>query len=181
MRDGATELVNENTFARTYDGMIGWKASHSEDSGWCIAAGAEKDDMKCAAVVLGSPDEDSRFDLARKLLKDGFSKYTITIPGFSSEFMKPVAVRGGISENVDIEAKSLYGLVVPKSDTSLTSVMVLPLYVHAPVEKGRKIGSIAFYNGDLMMLETDLVAKEDVEAMTIRMAVEKLLVKLCKL
>ena len=181
LRDGATELVNENTFARTYDGMIGWKASHSEDSGWCIAAGAEKDDMKCAAVVLGSPDEDSRFDLARKLLKDGFSKYTITIPGFSSEFMKPVAVRGGISENVDIEAKSLYGLVVPKSDTSLTSVMVLPLYVHAPVEKGRKIGSIAFYNGDLMMLETDLVAKEDVEAMTIRMAVEKLLVKLCKL
>lgn len=181
LRDGATELVNENTFARTYDGMIGWKASHSESSGWCIAAGAEKDGMRCAAVVLGCPDEDSRFDLAKRLLKDGFSKYTIALPGFSSEFMKPIAVRGGTSENVDIETKTLSGLVVPKSDTSLKAVMVLPLYVHAPVEKGRKIGSIAFYNGDLMLLETDLVAKEGVEAMTVRMAVEKLLVKLCKL
>lgn len=181
LRDGGTELVNENTFARTYDGMIGWKASHSESTGWCIAAGAEKNDMKCAAIVLGAEDEDSRFALARQLLKDGFSKYVLTIPGFSSEFMKPVTVRGGVSENVDVEAEGLSGLVVPKSDTSLKTVLVLPKYVCAPVEKGRKIGCIAFYNGDTLLLETDLVATEDVEAMTIRSAVEKMLVKLCKL
>ncbi len=181
LRDGGTELVNENTFAHTYEGMIGWKASHSEGTGWCIAAGAEKNDMKCAAIVLGAEDEDSRFALARQLLKDGFSKYVLTIPGFSSEFMKPVTVRGGVSENVDVEAEGLSGLVVPKSDTSLKTVLVLPKYVCAPVEKGRKIGCIAFYNGDTLLLETDLVATEDVEAMTIRSAVEKMLVKLCKL
>lgn len=181
LRDGATELVNENTFARTYEGMIGWKASHSESSGWCIAAGAENNGMRCAAVILGAEDEDSRFALARQLLRDGFSKYTLTLPGFSSEFMKPVSVRGGVCGNVDVEAKDLSGIVVPKSDTALKAVMVLPLYVHAPVEKGRKIGSIAFYNGDSLLLETDLVAKEDVAAMTIGIAVEKILGKLCKL
>lgn len=181
LRDGATELVNENTFARTYDGMTGWKASHSELSGWCIAAGAEKGGMKCAAVVLGCPDEDSRFVLARQLLKDGFSKYMLTLPGFSSEFIRPVAVRGGVCGNVDIEAKDLSGLVVPKSDPALKAVLVLPHYVSAPVEKGRKIGSIAFYNGDTLLLETELVAKEDVEAETLRTSVEKILVKLCKL
>lgn len=181
LRDGATELVNENTFARTYEGMTGWKASHTEKSGWCIAAGAERNGMECAAVILGAEDKDSRFAMARELLKNGFSKYMLTLPGFSSEFMKPVPVKGGVSENVDVEAEGLTGLVVPKTDSALKAVLVLPKYVHAPIEKGQKIGSIAFYNGDTLLLETALVAEESVEAMTISTAVEKMLVKLCKL
>lgn len=181
LRDGATELVNENTFARTYEGMTGWKASHTEKSGWCIAAGAERNGMECAAIILGAKDKDSRFAMARELFKQGFSKYMLTLPGFSSEFMKPVPVKGGVSENVDVEAEGLTGLVVPKTNSALKAVLVLPKYVHAPVEKGKKIGSIAFYNGDTLLLETALVAKENVEAMTISTAVEKILVKLCKL
>lgn len=181
LRDGATELVNENTFARTYEGMTGWKAGHSEASGWCIAAGAERDGMECAAVILGSPDEDSRFAYARKLLKKGFSQYTITLPGFSPEHMKPVRVRGGISHSVELRAESLSGLVVPASDTSLEAVMVLPRYIHAPVEAGRPVGTIAFYNGDVLLHETPLVAKESVDAMTASEAVRKLLVRLCKI
>ncbi|MBQ8687151.1 MAG: D-alanyl-D-alanine carboxypeptidase [Ruminococcus sp.] len=181
LRDGATELVNENTFARTYEGMIGWKAGHSEAAGWCIAAGAEKDGMQCAAVILGSPDEDSRFALARTLLRKGFSQYQVTLPGYSSEFMKPVAVRGGIAQYVETEAASLQGLVVPRSDPALTTVLVLPDYIRAPVEKGRCIGVAAFYNGDTLLLETPLVAKESVAEMTIGEAIRKIVVKMCKL
>ncbi len=181
LRDGGTELVNENTFARTYEGMTGWKASHSEASGWCIAAGAERDGMECAAVILGMPDEESRFAYARQLLKGSFTRYTITLPGFSAEHMKPVPVKGGTSGSVEIRAESLSGLVVPSSDMTLTAVIVLPKYVHAPVEAGRAIGTAAFYNGDQLLYETDLVAKEPVKAMTVSLAAEKLLVKLCKL
>lgn len=181
LRDGATELVNENTFARTYDGMTGWKAGHSEASGWCIAAGAERDGMECAAVILGSPDEDSRFAYARKLLKQGFSQYILTLPGFSPEHMKPVRVRGGVSRSVELEADRLTGLVVPAADTALEAVIVLPRYIHAPVEEGRPVGTIAFYNGDMLLYETSLVAKESVEAMTTSVAVRKLLFKLCKM
>lgn len=181
LRDGATELVNENTLARTYEGMTGWKAGHSDAAGWCIAAGAERDGMECAAVILGSPDDDSRFAYARKLLKKGFSQYTLTLPGFSSEFMKPVKVKGGVSGSVETVVKDLSGLVVPVNDTSLETVLVLPEYVHAPVEKGRRIGTIAFYNGDTLLLEASLEAGESVEKMSMRVAAEKILVKLCKL
>ncbi len=181
LRDGATELVNENTFARTYEGMTGWKAGHSDASGWCIAVGVERDGMECAAVILGSPDEDSRFVYARKLLKECFVKYTVTLPGFSGEHMKPVKVKGGTSGSVEIRAESLSGLVVPSANTALTAVIVLPKYVHAPVEAGKAIGTIAFYNDDVLLYETKLVAKEPVEAMTVSLAAEKLLVKLCKL
>ena len=181
LRDGATELVNENTFARTYEGMIGWKAGHSETAGWCIAAGAEREGMQCAAVVLGSPDEDSRFALAKTLLRKGFSQYQVTLPGYSSEFMKPVSVRGGVARSVELEAASLEGLVVPQSDPALTTVLVLPDYVRAPVQQGQTLGLAAFYNGDTLLLETSLVAKESVEEMTFVEAAKKILVKLCKL
>lgn len=39
LRGDATELVNENTFARTDETSIGFKACHSESEGWSIAAG----------------------------------------------------------------------------------------------------------------------------------------------
>ena len=181
LRDGATELVNENTFARTYEGMIGWKAGHSETAGWCIAAGAEREGKQCAAGVLGSPDEDSRFALAKTLLRKGFSQYQVTLPGYSSEFMKPVSVRGGVARSVELEAASLEGLVVPQSDPALTTVLVLPDYVRAPVQQGQTLGLAAFYNVDTILLETSIVAKESVEEMTFVEAAKKILVKLCKL
>ena len=53
LRGEETELVNENTFARTDDTSIGFKACHTEADGWSIAAGAERKQMKCIAVVLG--------------------------------------------------------------------------------------------------------------------------------
>ncbi len=181
IRDGTTELVSENTFARTYEGMIGWKAGHSEAAGQCLAAGAERDGMQCAAVILGAPDEDSRFAMAKKLLRQGFSQYRVTLTGYSSEFLKPIAVRGGRQQSVETVAESLTGLVVPRSDPGLETVLVLPDYVRAPVQEGQVIGLAAFYNGDTLLLETPLLAKESVEAMTIRSAIEKLLVKLCNI
>ncbi|MBQ8515927.1 MAG: D-alanyl-D-alanine carboxypeptidase [Ruminococcus sp.] len=181
LRDGATELVSENTFARTYEGMTGWKAGHSDAAGWCIAAGAEKDGMECVVVVLDAADEDVRFALARTLLRQGFSQYQVTLPGYSSEFMKPISVRGGLSRSVELEAAGLEGLVVPKSDPSLTTVLVLPDYVYAPVEQGQTVGMAAFYNGDTLLLETPLVAGASVEEMTIKAAWQRLLVKMCKL
>ena len=52
LRGDATELVNENTFARTDETSIGFKACHSESEGWSIAAGAERNGMQCVAVAL---------------------------------------------------------------------------------------------------------------------------------
>ena len=38
LRDGSTELVNENYLTRTYDGLTGIKASHLGDDNYCIIA-----------------------------------------------------------------------------------------------------------------------------------------------
>lgn len=181
LRGEETELVNENTFARTDDTGIGFKACHTEADGWSIAAGAERKQMKCIAVVLGCQTDDSRFALAKSLLRRGFAGWQVVQPAFSAEFLYPVTVRGGICRSVLVEPKRLQGLVVPKSDQELETVLVLPRYVLAPVKKGQRLGRAAFYHGDTLLDETAVVASDSVRLRNFEDSLSQFVVKLLKL
>ncbi|MGN0613320.1 MAG: hypothetical protein ACI4JB_05405, partial [Porcipelethomonas sp.] len=106
---------------------------------------------------------------------EGFSSYKVTTPEFSSEFLMPVKVRGGADKAVGIRAGSLRELVVPKSSGEMSTAVLLPEYVDAPVKKGQVIGKIGFYNGDTLLYETDLLAAEEVKKMDFGKAIDKYL------
>lgn len=179
IKEGQTELVNENTLARTYDRHIGFKAAHSEQSGYCIAEGGRSENgTSYIAVVLGAPDEDVAFSAAKSLVKKGFSDYKVTVPGFLDELMRPLQVRNGVDSAIELRLKSQRAVVVPKGVRELSNVIVVPEYVTAPLEKGQKIGTAAFYNGDTLVYETDIVANDDVEKLTLGYVFKKMLLNL---
>lgn len=163
VRSGQTELVNENRLVRTYEGVTGMKAGRSEQSGFSLVLTAERGEVAFISVVLGCDDKDERFGIAKSLMSDGFSSYKVTAPAFSDEFLKPVTVRGGKADAVMIKALKLEELVVPKSCSELSTAVLLPDYIEAPVKKGQIVGRVGFYNGDTLLFETDLVAAEKVE------------------
>lgn len=171
VRNGQTEVVNENKLVRTYDGITGLKASHSEESGYCLAMAAERDGKKYIAVVLGCVDEDERFSAGKSLMSDGFAYFKVTTPSFSGEFIKPVTVRGGLDRAVSITAGSLDGLVVPENNGEITTVVFMPEYIDAPVKKGQRIGCVGFYNGDTLLYETDLITEEAVEKISFKSSI----------
>ncbi|MGN0620953.1 MAG: D-alanyl-D-alanine carboxypeptidase family protein [Porcipelethomonas sp.] len=175
VRNGQTEIVNENRLVRSYKGLIGMKASHSEQSGYSLAAAASSDGKTYISVVLGCSDKDERFSLGKELLGIGFSSYRVTTPSFSDEFLRPVEVKGGTDRAVEIEAETLEGLVVPKSSKEPDTVIVIPLYLNAPVKKGQTIGKLGFYNGDSLIYETNLVAASSVDSMSMKIAVKRFL------
>ena len=181
LRGEATELVNENTFSRTDETSIGFKACHSEAEGWSIAAGARRNGMQCVAVVLGCGDTDSRFTLAKQLLRKGFAGWKVVQPQLSGEFLYPVQVRGGVERAVLAESGPLKGLVVPRSCTELETVMVLPRFVQAPVRKGQKLGHAAFYQGDTLLYETDVAAADAVPVRDFWDALYQITVKMLKM
>ncbi len=166
IRDGQTEIVNENRLVRTYEGIIGFKASHSDSSGYCLAIAAEREGKRYIAIVLGENDKDERFSTAKSLLSDGFSYFKLTTPSFSGEFIKPVTVKGGLDRAVCITAGSLKGMVVPENNGEISTVVMIPEYIDAPVKKGQKIGCVGFYNGDTLIYETDLITETSVKAMS---------------
>lgn len=162
LRDGATELVSENTLTKKYEGLRGFKAGHGEACGYTLAAAAERDGFCCIAVVLGCEDEDTRFSKGKSLLAKGFAGYTVTTPDFSTEFMKPVTVRHGMDSAVLTEPLQLVSAAIPKGE-SVSCVVVLPNYAEAPVRAGDVLGCVAFYCGDTMLYETALCAAASVE------------------
>ena len=181
IKEGQTELVNENTLARTYEQHIGFKASHSEQSGFCIAEGGKSaDGTVYIAVVLGAPDEDISFSMAKQLVKKGFSDYRVTVPGFLDELLRPVTVRDGVDSAVEVRLRSQSTIVIPKGVSELSNVIVMPAYICAPVKKGQKIGTAAFYNGDTLVYETDIVTQSAVEKLSYGYIFKEMLLKLIK-
>ena len=179
IKEGQTELVSENTLARNYDQHIGFKAAHSEQSGYCIAEGGESEDgTSYIAVVLGAPDEDTSFSTAKQLVKKGFSDYRVTVPGFLDELLRPVRVKDGIDSAVEVGLRSQSTIVIPRGVSELSNVIVMPEYVSAPVEKGQKIGTAAFHNGDTLVYETDIITQSDVEKLSYGYIFKRMLLNL---
>ena len=181
VKEGQTELVNENTLSRTYDKHIGFKASHSERSGYCAAEGGVNDSGVCyIAVVLGAADEDGSLGGAKKLVNSGFSGYKVTATMFPDEMLKPMKVRGGTESAVEIRLRCQSRLVVPKGVEELSTVVVLPEYISAPLKKGQKIGTAGFYSEKNLVCETDIIAGGDVEKLTWKFVFKKMLLNLLK-
>lgn len=179
IKEGQTELVNENTLARTFEQHIGFKAAHSEQSGYCIAEGGRSaDGTTYIAVVLGASDEDTSFAEAKRLVKKGFSDYKVTVPGFLDEMLLPVRVKNGVDSAVEIGLRSQNTIVIPKGTGELSNLIVVPEYVNAPLKKGQKIGTAAFYNGDTLVYETDVVVLNDVEKLSYAYIFKKMLLNL---
>ena len=120
----------------------------------------------------------NRYD-ADHLTEEAFQRAIPT--AFSAEFLYPVTVRGGICRSVLVEPKRLQGLVVPKSDQELETVLVLPRYVLAPVKKGQRLGRAAFYHGDTLLDETAVVASDSVRLRNFGDSLSQFVVKLLKL
>ena len=180
VRDGLTEVVNENKLVRDYEGVTGLKACHSELSGCALILSAERNGSSFTAVVLGCDDEDERFKEAKQMMSTAFSSYKVTTPDFSNEFIRPVPVHGGVEKAVMVGAGDISELIVPKSGGELSAAVMIPEYVDAPVKKGQKVGAIGFYNGKTLLYETNLVALDEVEKRGFWSSIAKCLIVLYK-
>lgn len=179
VRNDQTELVNENVFARTYEQMIGFKACHSEESGYCAAEGAadENGDIYIS-VVLGAEDSDLSLSTSKYLIKYGFRNFHVVDAAFPDEMMMPVPVRRGESDSVEIMLERSKLAAVPTGSGELMSAAVLPVFLNAPVRKGQRIGSVGFYSGKTLVCETDIIVKTAVDKMNIGFVFRKMLFNL---
>lgn len=179
VKNGRVELVSENTLTRTYDRHIGFKACHSEEAGYCAAEGGRSETGTAyVAVVLGAADEEVSLGMAKSLVKKGFTDYRVTSTMFPDEMLMPVKVKNGVDIAVELLIKEQSDITVPRGGGELRTVVVLPEYITAPVRKGQPVGTAAFYNGDSLVFETDIIAKSDVPELGLIYVFRAMLLKL---
>ncbi len=88
-------LNNTNALLRTYDKADGVKTGFTNGANRCLIASATQDDLKLIAVVLGSDTSQIRFDDAKTILEDTFSKYKLfDISNFLNVYINIPVIKG---------------------------------------------------------------------------------------
>lgn len=149
--------------AAKYDGTTGIKTGFTPEAGGCLVSGAERDGTEFIAVVLGSSDS-GRFGDSIALLDFGFENYKSVTALEADTEMGTIKVKNGEFNKLGLILSRPAGITLPKeaSESIVTTRIVLPESVQAPVEKGQQIGTVEVYEGDSLRGEVPILATKDI-------------------
>jgi len=164
LRDGKFELANTNRLVRFYSGATGLKTGSTSQAGCCLSATAQRDGMSLVAVVLGAPNTKTRFSSATTLLNHGFSGYSVKKQVEKGEPTGLVNVLKGTQNQVRTEAADGYSTLTPKvNPRNVEKCVFLSDILHAPINKGDKVGEIVFKEDGKEIYKIDIITSESVK------------------
>lgn len=146
-----------------YPGLDGIKTGSTTEAGYCLAATAERSDLRLISVVLGAESSAKREEDIRTLLDYGFRTYRAEVIAQKDEILGEAKVRRGKTEQVPIVAAQSLKVAVPRAAGGrIERQLLLEKDLIAPLAKQQIIGTlIALYEGEELG-RIDLVAGEDV-------------------
>lgn len=167
VRNDTAELVNSNELVKKIDGIIGFKAGVSENSGHCIAAAAKRGDKAFGVIVLGADDKDKMFSAARTKLESVFADYIVIKPDPPNKIPSMVGVRNSLKTEIPVAFGDIRNIVIPKGAAdSISSVCIIPEQIYAPIRKDDKVGEIQFYRKEKYLFSVDIFASENADEKT---------------
>ena len=182
IRNGQVELVSENDLARDYEPHIGFKACHSAEERYFLAEGGiNSGGNTFISVVLGTNNENTSFKKGKELLKRAFSGYKVVSTEFPEEMLVPLKINNGEISAVEIGIKEQGKAAVSKNNREVRAKVVIPEYITAPVYKGQPVGMAAFFNGDTLVFETEIIIKSSVNALTWKYVLKQTLLKMIEI
>jgi D-alanyl-D-alanine carboxypeptidase (penicillin-binding protein 5/6) len=158
-------LVNTNKLVRFYPGVDGLKTGFTNEAKYCLTATAQKNGMRVIAVVFGAPTSKERNAQVTKMLDYAFSQYQ-THPLYKrNQVIGQAHVSKGKTKTVEAVTSEHLSLLTKKGEKT-KDVKQKILYkkdINAPVQKGDQVGTIKFIKDGKVILESPLVAKNNVK------------------
>lgn len=165
--DGAGEresAPNTNLLVGEFEGATGVKTGWTSRAGHCLIASSKRGDVELFAVVLGSPDENARFDDAAKLLQWGHENFVVRrLVGKGSTFGQ-VPVSQYLDRSTSAVAATTLEVPVFSADGEVTFDIILYPEISAPFATDTRLGTLTVTQGERLLGRIPLVATEDVPA-----------------
>lgn len=162
------ELNNTNELLGKYKGADGIKTGWTRSAGGCLAASAKRGDVELIAIIMHSPDHDTRFDDATNLLNYGFERIRMVNTIDKENVDKKVFVRGGKKAVLHVEPKEdLNFPLMAGEDSKLLKVTYdLPRVVDVGkgIAKGKVLGEAVLRYDGKPVARVPLIACESVDA-----------------
>lgn len=158
--------ANRNGLLRSDSTVDGLKTGHTKKAGYCLAASAQRMNMRLISVVLGASSPQARESQTKALLDYGF-RFFETNPISIKEQKLPVFK--GEKDTVRVGLAQTPFLTLERGKFKFISKKATFNQLIAPLERGAKVGTlqVIFTNSDTKEEEViqtlDLVALEKVE------------------
>lgn len=166
LRDGKSELVNTNKLVRFYEGTTGLKTGTTSKAGYCLSASATRGNLSLISVVMDAPSSNVRFNEARELLSFGFANYLnaeVELP----ETLDDIRVVGGMKDSISLKFDGTANVVIEKiKKDTLTTEIVLPQSVNAPIEEGQQVGECIVKSEGQEVARIKIIAQSGSQKMT---------------
>ena len=165
------EIKNTNELLLSdVEGIYGVKTGFTNNAGRCLVTSVKRGNMDLIVVVLGADTRKDRAKDSLKLIDYAFKEYKIVnVEEFvNNEFEKwkqinenRIYINKG-RNNVELELSELEVKSIVTNKNLSVEINSLN-YLEAPVEKGRKLGTVIIKNGEDIIDEVDIITSKEVE------------------
>ena len=162
-----SELNNTNELLGKYKGANGIKTGWTRAAGGCLSASAKRGEVELIAIVMHSPDHNTRFDDAANLLNYGFERVRMVNGIDKNRLEKSIFVRGGKQATVTVGAKEdlNFPLLAGEDSKFLKITYDLPKIVDAGdgIKEGKVLGEAVLCYDGKPVARVPLIARENVD------------------
>lgn len=159
-----TSITNTNKLIRKYSYCDGGKTGFTNEAGFCLAATANKDNLRLVSVVLGADTSDNRFRSTVNLFNYGFANYKNKIVldqeiNLNDKF----PVSRGKKESIAVRPERNSYVFSANGQTPDITKNIVAYDLEAPISKGTIVGKAEIYSDGVLRDTVNLVAAEDVD------------------
>ncbi|WP_078553159.1 D-alanyl-D-alanine carboxypeptidase family protein [Bacillus alkalicellulosilyticus] len=159
-------LVNTNKLVKFYPGVDGLKTGYTSEAKYGLTATAKKNGMRIIAVVMGAPSPKERNKQITEMLDYSFSQFMTHALYERDHVIAEVKVSKGSQSKVPVVTSESVSVLTKKGESidDVEEKLTFTTDLQAPVKKGDVVGSLVIEKEGKVLVETTLVAGEDVES-----------------
>ncbi len=156
---------NTNRLLWGLEGADGLKTGYTRAAGFCLAATAQRNDVRLIAVVMGFADADNRFSLAQHALESGFGRMQrVQLFAQGEQFQDPIPVRNSEIREIGLVTTDDLWVTAPADDMQHIEIIArTPRQLRAPLEPGAIVGEVRVQLNGTVLAQTSLCVDDRVE------------------
>lgn len=147
---------NHNRLLNSCEGVFGIKTGFTKKSGRCLISACSRDGIDFVIATLNAPDD---WNDHKKLYDYVFDE--IETQELEIDFSKRISVYGGDKTSVQVKTDKI--TLHLKSIENVTSEVILPQIIYAPISKGDVLGKLLYYKNDTLIYSADIYSDEIVQ------------------
>lgn len=156
-------LVNTNRLINSYPGMDGIKTGYTSESGYSLAATAERNDVRLISVVMKTESPEERRELTSRLLNYGYNNFSREIFLRDEEEIQNIDLPGGSERYITGRAEGTLQVAVQRSNRDKYSAEFIEKKdLSAPVKEGDIVGEYVVKESGAVINSVNIRAVQDI-------------------